>query len=320
MKMKAMATPSCESVDQLVLIDISEPAPAKNEVRVRVRASSINPIDYNLIIGETKLLHGKTRPLVVGYDFVGDIDALGNGVNEYKIGDRVFGFLAYSGKNYQGAFAEKIVANVQTISKAPTSISNEEAGSCPTSALTALRCVRIAIASGASKTMLINGASGGVGSYAVQIAKILGVKVSAVCSEGSAGYVKSLGAEIVIDYQKNPISTLKGSYGALFDVNSKLSFFKTRHLLEPDGQFITLLPSASTIGGILLSPFLSQKCSLILVKSIAQDLKQIAQWIDEKKLKTPIEKTYPLKDLAAAFHHYENGKIKGKISISISGV
>lgn len=318
--MKAMATPSCESVDQLILIDLPEPAPAKNEVRVRVRASSINPIDYNLITGETKLLHGKTRPLVVGYDFAGEIDALGSGVTEFKIGDRVFGFLAYSGKNYQGAFAEKIVANVQTITKAPTSISLEEAGSCPTSALTALRCIRIAMASGASKTILVNGASGGVGSYAVQIAHILGFKVSAVCSESSAEYVKSLGADIVIDYQKNPISTLNGSYGAVFDVNSSLSFFKTRHLLEPGGQFITLLPSASTIGGLLLSPFLSQKCSLILVKSIAQDLKQVAQWIDEKRLKTPIEKTYPLKDLGAAFHHYKKGKIKGKIAISISGL
>ena len=129
-----------------------------------------------------------------------------------------------------------------------------------------------------------------------------------------------LGADIVIDYQKNPISTLNGSYGAVFDVNSSLSFFKTRHLLEPGGQFITLLPSASTIGGLLLSPFLSQKCSLILVKSIAQDLKQVAQWIDEKRLKTPIEKTYPLKDLGAAFHHYKKGKIKGKIAISISGL
>jgi NADPH:quinone reductase len=318
--MKAMATPSCKSIDDLMLVDLSDPTPAKNEVRVRVRGSSINPIDYNLIKGNTKLLHGKTIPLVVGYDFSGEVDAIGEGVSEFKVGERVFGFLAYSGSNYQGAFAEKIVANVTTISKAPASISDEEAGSCPTSALTALRCVRMAMAGSTSKTILVNGASGGVGTYAIQIAHLLGAKVSAVCSESSAEYVKSLGAEIVVDYQKTPISSLKERYGAIFDVASNLSFFKTRHLLEPRGQFITLLPSVTTIGGILLSPFLSQKCSMILVKSVAQDMKQIAQWIDERKLKTPVEKTFPLNDLAAAFHRYEKGSIKGKIAISISGV
>ena len=273
-----------------------------------------------MVIGETKLLHARNRPLVVGYDFAGEIDEIGANVSDYKIGDNVFGFLAYSGKNNQGAFAEKVVANIQTISKVPTSISLEEAASCATSALTALRCIRIAMNRESSRTILINGASGGVGSYAVQIAKIFGFEVSAVCSDGSFEFVKSLGADTVIDYRKNPISTLTGTYGSIFDINSNLSFFKTRHLIERGGQFTTLLPSSATIGGLILSPFLSQKCSMILVKATTQDLKQIAQWIDENRLKTPIEKTYPLKELGAAFERFRKGGNKGKIAISISGV
>jgi NADPH:quinone reductase len=315
--MKAMAIKSYGSIDSLELMEIPERVPGANEVRVKVIGSALNPADSKVITGKIKFLHGRKFPLVVGYDFAGEIDLVGSGVTSFKVGDRVFGFLPYGITNNQGAFCEKIVAKVGAISKVPTSLTFEQAASCSTAALTALQGLRKTLSKQNRKKILINGASGGVGVFAVQIAKILGATVTATCSSGSIELVKSLGADEVIDYRKTPALEISSTYNVVFDVASNLSFFKARKLLKSGGRYVTLLPSPVVMGGVMLSPILNQKCSMVMVKSIDKDLKQISQWIDEKRLKIPIEKTYPLKDLAQALHRLDKGGIQGKIAITI---
>ncbi|MGZ3697654.1 MAG: NAD(P)-dependent alcohol dehydrogenase [Bdellovibrionota bacterium] len=315
--MKAMAVPSYGSVDRLTLTDLPDPTPAQGEVRVRVRGTAVNPADFKVITGKVKMLHGRNFPLVTGYDYAGEIDALGEGVEGFKTGDRVFGFLPYSGKNRQGTFAEMIVAPATTLAKMPASLPFEQVGSSATAALTALQALRGALAKAPGKRVLINGASGGVGSYAVQIAKILGANVTATCSAGSMQFVKSLGADEVLDYAKTPVDQLQSKFSVVFDVVSNLSFFKARRLLESGGRFVTLLPSASVIGGLLLRPVLSQKCSFVIVKSVRRELQEVAQWMEEKRLKPPIDKTFPLKDVAQAIERLEKGGVRGKIAVTI---
>jgi NADPH:quinone reductase-like Zn-dependent oxidoreductase len=314
--MKAMAVKSYGPIEHLTLIDIAEPAAGKNEVRVRVRGSSVNPADLKVITGKVKVLHGRNFPLVVGYDFAGEVDAIGEGVAEFKMGDRIFGFLPYSGSNRQGAFSEKISVPTASIARMPDSLAFENGGTVATAALTALQGLR-SITPGAGKKVLINGASGGVGCYAVQIARLLGASVTATCSAGAMEFVQSLGAERVVDYRQTSLPELKERYEIILDVAAKLPFFKVRHLLEAQGRFISLLPSLSVIGGILLRPFLGQKCSFLVVKSIGRDLAQIARWIEEKKLAVPVDKIYSLKNVADAIRHLEKGGVKGKIGITI---
>ena len=315
--MKTMAIKSYGPVDQLQWNDIPEPTPGNHEVRVRVRATSVNQADSKVITGKVKMLHARNFPMVVGYDFAGEIDALGSDVREFKIGDRVFGFLPYGGKNRQGAFGEKVVAKVNAISLIPASLSFEQAGVVPTAALTALQGLRTAIAQAPGKKVLINGASGGVGSFAVQIASILGTTVTAISSSGSADFVRALGAKEVIDYKKTSLNEINDRYSVIFDVASNLSFFKARHLLEAGGRFLSLLPSASVIGGILLRPVMKEKCSFVMVKCVDRDLQEVAQWIEQNRLKTPIEKTYSLENVVQAIHHLDKGGVKGKIAITI---
>jgi NADPH:quinone reductase-like Zn-dependent oxidoreductase len=316
--MKAMAIESYGAVDQLKWVEIQEPTPAPDEVRVRVRASAINPADIKVITGEVKLLHGRKFPLVVGYDYAGEIDAVGQNVKGFKMGDRVFGFLPYSGKNNQGAFSEKIVVGSKTLSQYPITLSFEEAASIPTTALTALRGLRVALGGKLKPHILVNGASGGVGSSVVQIARIMGAQVTATCSESSKDYVKSLGAEEVIDYRKTPVLSLGKKYSAIYDVASNLSFFKARSLLLPGGHFVSLLPSPSVIGGIILSPFMREKCSLIMTRSINVDLKQISGWLEEKRLKPSVDKVFTWQDLVKAIQYFERGGIRGKVAITVN--
>lgn len=315
--MKAMAIKSYGSIDSLELIEIPERKPGANEVRVKVIGSALNPADSKVLTGKIKFLHGRKFPLVVGYDFAGEIDLVGGGVTSFKVGDRVFGFLPYSMSNNQGTFCEKIIAKVGAISKIPTALTFEQAASCATAPLTALQGLRKTLMKQNGKRILINGASGGVGAFAVQMAKILGAHVTATCSSGSVEFVKSLGADEVIDYRKTPALEMTSTYNVVFDVASNLSFFKARKLLERGGRYVTLLPSPAVMGGVLISPVLSQKCSMVMVKSIDKDLEQISKWVDEKRLRIPIEKTYPLKDLAQALHHLDKGGVQGKIAITI---
>lgn len=315
--MKVLATSSYGSIDRLQIMEIPEPTPGPGQVRVLVHGTAVNPADFKVITGKVKFLHGRNFPLVMGYDFAGEIETVASGVTDYKIGDRVFGFLAYGVGSRQGAFGEKIVANIQNIAKVPDSLSLMEAGTSATAALTALQGMRASLDGTPGKQVLIHGASGGVGCYAVQIAHILGAKVTATCSAGSTEFVKSLGADEVLDYRKVSPADLRDKYDVFFDVVSNQSFFKVRHLLKPGGRFVTLLPSPSAIAGLLLSPFLPAKCRMVMVKCKSEDLKQVAQWFEEKRLKAPIDRTFPLQEVAQAIHQLEKGGVRGKIAISV---
>ena len=254
-QMKAMATKSYGPLDRLEMMDLPAPDAGPRQIRVNVHASSINPADIKVITGQVKFLHGRNFPLVLGYDFAGEVDTVGSEVSDFKAGDKVFGFLPYGMGNRQGAFSEKIVANAQRVSKMPETLGFEEAASCATAALTALQALRPALAAG-GRSVFIHGGSGGVGSYAVQIARLLGAtSITATCSDRSVDFVKSLGAGEVLDYRKLSLSDLQSRYAVLFDVASNLSFFKVRRLLEPDGSYVRLLPSPAVLFGALLSPF-----------------------------------------------------------------
>ena len=315
--MKVFGVKAYGPVEKLESMEIPAPVPGKKEISIRIQGSAVNPADAKVLTGKVKMLHGRNFPLVVGYDYCGTVESLGEAVTEFKPGDKVFGFLPYSGKNRQGTFGEKIAVPVSSVALAPRSLDFEKAGTCPTVALTALQALRKTLAQKPGCKVLINGAAGGVGCYAVQIAKILGAKVTAVCSTASFEFVKALGADELIDYRSGEISKLQQRYFVVFDVVSNMSFFKARKLIEPGGRFVSLLPSLSVIGGFVLSPVLKEKCSMVIVKSQEQDLKQIAKWFDEKRLQAPVAQSYELKDIVKALHHLDQGGVQGKIAVKI---
>jgi NADPH:quinone reductase-like Zn-dependent oxidoreductase len=315
--MKVMASQSYGPLDQVRLTEIPEPTPGKGEVRVRVHASSVNPADYKTITGEAKILHGRNFPLVMGYDFAGVIDAVGEGVSDFRTGERVFGFLPYSGSNRQGAFGEKIVARTEAIAKIPDGVSFESAGASATAALTALQGLYPSREAISGKRVLVHGASGGVGSYAVQIARLWGAEVVATCSAGNAPFVKSLGASEVLDYRKVDVTQLQQKFAMLFDVAANLSYFKVRHLIQAGGRYVTLLPSASAIGGLLLRPVLSQKCAMVIVKSRPEHLTEVAGWLADGRVKSAIGQSYPLEKLPEALQCLKSGGVSGKLVIKI---
>jgi NADPH:quinone reductase-like Zn-dependent oxidoreductase len=317
--MKAYGVDSYGPIERIHLVELPEPEPGPGQVRIRVRASAVNPADLKVITGEVKFLHGRGFPLVTGYDFAGDVDKAGPGVAELKPGDRVFGFLSYGGGNKQGAFGEKIVARADSIARMPQSLDYPQAASAPTAALTALQGLRPALEGRPGKRVLVHGASGGVGVYALQIARLLGASsVTATCSAGAAEFVRGLGATEVLDYRQVELAALRERFDFLFDVVSNQSYFRVCRLLNPGGTYLTLLPSASSVSGYLVSPLLGSRCRMVIVKARASDLEQVARWFDEKRLTAPVDRTYPLPELAAALARLQQGGVRGKIAVDCS--
>lgn len=292
------------------------------EVKVRVRGAALNPADLKVLKGKDggKFLHSNRFPIVLGYDFAGTTDVGG-------VETEVYGFLPYSTANSQGSLAEYVAVPASSIARKPKNVGFSEAASLATASLTALMALRDRgglgsgeLASGAK--VLIHGASGGVGSAAVQIAKILGAEVWATGSLEKHSFIRGLGADHVIDYKKVSLRDLKesheGQMNLVFDVVSNSSFMECESLLADHGTYITLLPSPSLLVGVIKSLLSSKRARFVVVKSTKSNLERITQWVEEGKLKPTVEKTYSFSEMPQAFEALAAGRAKGKIAVSVS--
>jgi NADPH:quinone reductase-like Zn-dependent oxidoreductase len=317
---------NCEyGVENLQLRDIEKPAPADDEVLVRVRAASVNPVDGHTIRGSWLMrpMSGMRKPKNIrfGTDFAGVIEGVGKNVTEFKSGDEVFG-----AKN--GAVSDYVcVKTERAVVMKPGNITFEQAGSVAVAGLTALQGLRDKGQIQAGQRVLINGASGGVGTFAVQIAKAFGAEVTAVCSTRNVDLVKSIGADHVIDYTKEDFTKTDQRYDMLYDLVGNHSFVERRKILGPKG--ICVLAGVGGAGlhpGMLgrvgrnfwdafLSNFSKQKFVFYIAKLTKDDLNVLRELMQSGKVSPVIDRTYKISETQAAVRYLEEGHARGKVVI-----
>jgi NADPH:quinone reductase-like Zn-dependent oxidoreductase len=253
--------------------------------------------------------------MVLGLDLAGEVVEVGTKVTRFAIGDQVYGSVKLPG----GAYAEFAALQENQAAVKPKNMSYEEAATLPVAALTALQALRDLGKIKTGQTVLVNGASGGVGIFAVQIAKVFGAEVTGVCSTKNLDLVKSLGADRIIDYTQQDFTQDTVQYDIIFDVVAKKSFADCRKVLKPNGIYVTTIPTPQNIlPGILSTLIPGKKAKFVLAKPNPQDFAYLNELIEAGKIRTVIDRTYPLQELAAAHNYSESERAVGKIAIAIA--
>ncbi|MEH1903076.1 MAG: NAD(P)-dependent alcohol dehydrogenase [Nostoc sp.] len=313
--MKAVVIRRYGAAEVLQYEDVEQPKIEPTQLLVKVRASSVNPIDWKIRQGMLSLITGSKFPKILGFDVAGEVVAIGSGVTRFKPGDAVYGSTSFPG----GGYAEFAAVPENLMVLKPTNLSYEEAAAVPLAALTALQALRDQGNIQTGQTVLINGAAGGVGSFAVQIAKALGTVVTGVSSTKNLDLVKSLLADRVIDYTQQDFTQDTAQYDIIFDAVGKRSLSETRKVLKPNGVYITTVPNAKVSLEIVLTAFLpGQKAKFLFEKPNTPDLVYLKELIEAGKIRVVIDRTYPLQELAAAHDYSETGRAVGKIAIAVS--
>lgn len=317
--MRAFAIDRYGNLDQLKLRDLAEPNVGSKEVLVRVKASAVNPGDWKVLTGRDggRFLHAAAFPIILGFDFSGVVERVGDDVTGLRAGDQVFGFLPYSRKNHQGSMAEYVSVPADSVAKKPDAVSHVHAACAATTASTALQGLRDKGELKSGEKVLVNGASGGVGSYAVQIAKLLGAEVWGTCSGPKLDFVRNLGADRAVDYHETPISRIEQKFDVVFDAAAASSFAACDRILNAKGRYLTLLPSFGFLTGLVRTVFSDKACRFIVVASKTETLETLAAWMAAGKLKDPIDSTYPLEELPQALTRLRSKELKGKVGVTI---
>lgn len=297
------------------LQDIPTPKYKDNEVLVKVRAVGVNPIDWKVRKGMLRYIMPIKFPAIGGLDICGDIVAIGKQVTKYRVGDCIF---TRSDRFPGGGYAEYAVLREDTVAPKPDQLSPVEASSIPLTALTALQALRDKGHIQQNDEVLIIGASGGVGLFAVQLAKFFGAKVTAVCSTKNVEWVQSLGPDEVIDYKVSPIFKSNQSFNIIFDTVVVSNYVAAKPYLKNQGTYITTLPDLNFLFGSILSLFSSKKAKFILEHNSLPDLMLLRDLVNQGKLKTRIDSTYELTDLAKAHERSETHHASGKIVIKVA--
>lgn len=314
--MKAAIINKFGSSDVFEISDIQIPAPKDDQVLVRVFATSINPIDWKQRKGNHRFILGSPFPIVLGYDVCAEIIETGRKITKFNVGDIVFGVL---NNKYGGALAEYAVGTEKCFVLAPRNIRFEDAAAFPMVSLTSLQAFRDKANLKPGMTVLVNGASGGVGHIAVQIAKLMGARVIAVSSSRNQSFVETLEPFQFIDYTKQDILKLYVKVDVFFDVSGVYSFPKCLHLLNHGGVYITTLPRPKILIHKLLQLFTrGKKVKTLLMKHSSTDLEQVAQWIRNGKLKVELDEIFNLNNISAAHNYAEAGHSKGKNVVVIN--
>jgi 2-desacetyl-2-hydroxyethyl bacteriochlorophyllide A dehydrogenase len=312
--MKAVVLRRYGSAEVLQYEDVTQPQIKPDQVLVKVQASSVNPIDWKTRKGMLSLLTGNKFPMILGFDVAGEVVAVGSQVTRFQPGDAVYGSTSFPG----GAYAEFAAVPENIIAPKPTNLSYEEAATVPLAALTSLQALRDLGNITSGQTVLVNGAAGGVGMFAVQIAKALGTEVAGVCSTKNLEFVKSLGAGRVIDYTQQDFTEDHVQYDIIFDAVAKRSLSSCKRVLKPQGIYISTLPTPEVLVQIVLTAFLpGQKAKFVLQKPNTQDLLYMKELIEAGKVRTVIDRSFPLAELAAAHTYSESERAVGKIAIAI---
>lgn len=313
--MKAMQFNAFSGLASLREVDVAEPALKDGEVLVDVAATSINPIDWKLRSGFLRWISPFRFSGVPCFDFAGTIAAAGSKATRFGVGDRVFGLRPL---NSMGAAAGRVASREDQLVAIPPGVAFEQAAGVPLAGMTALQALLHPAGSGPGKKVLIVGASGGVGHYAVQIAKALDAQVTAVCSTANVEWVRELGADTVLDYSRGETASPTDEFDRVFDAVSLGTFARWRKWLQPEGVYVTLLPRPDLLWHRLTLPWSSrQRAYAIWLKPNIADLNRLAGWMAEGKLRTMVDSTFPLTHLSAAFERSRSGRARGKIVVRI---
>ncbi|MEC4686142.1 MAG: NAD(P)-dependent alcohol dehydrogenase [Nitrospirota bacterium] len=310
--MKAIVINRYGSAEVLEYKEVPLPQVKPSHLLVRIHATSVNPVDFKIRRGELKLFTGIIKPWVkiLGFDIAGEVVEVGKRVEKFRKGDQVYALI---GIRDGGAYAEYTSVPERSAAIKPANMSFEEAAAVPLASLTALQALRDKGKVSAGEKVLINGASGGVGTFAVQIAKALGAVVTGVCSSKNIELVQSLGADNVIDYTKKNFTEDSRTYDIIYDVVANKSFATCKKVLTPNGIYITTVPGPKTILQKLLTSLLpGRKATYIMVKANSKDLDFIKDLIEAGKIRAIIDKTFPLSQVAAAHKYCEAGHSRGK--------
>jgi len=321
--MKAIVYEEYGPPDVLHIKEIEKPVPADKEVLIKIRAASITFGDLAAVKGEPFMVRftlGLREPKykTPGKDVAGEVEAVGANVKEFKVGDAVFGDLSECG---WGAFAEYVSAPESSIVHKPANSSFEEAAAVPESAVVALQGLRDLGQIRSGQRVLIYGASGGIGTFAVQIAKSFGTHVTGVCSTRNLDLVRSIGADLVIDYTKEDFSQSGGQYDLILATAGYRSLFDYKRALAPNGRYVaTGGEMAQIFQPMLLGPWLStdgRKMTNLAMKPNKNDLTFVKGLIEAGKVKPVIDKSFPLSEVPEALRYYGQGRSRGKVVVTM---
>ncbi len=313
--MKAMVYRNYGSPDVLELQDIDKPTVTDGELLVRVHAASVNPDDWHFLRGTpfvVRMMAGLVRPKrkILGVDVAGRVEAVGGNVTRFQPGDEIFGSSANS-----GAFAEYLCVPEDGVVLKPAHLTYEEAAAVPVAALTALQGLRDRGQIQPGHKVLINGASGGVGTFAVQIAKSLGAEVTGVCSTRNLDMVRSIGADRVIDYSTEDFTQTGGRYDLILDAVGNRSLSDCKRALHAEG--ICVAAAGSPVRALWMLMTGGKKMVSMLTKPNQEDVGFLKDLLESKKVTPVIDRRYPLSEVAEALRYLEEGHAQGKVVISV---
>jgi NADPH:quinone reductase-like Zn-dependent oxidoreductase len=329
--MKAFVAHSYGPPERLALTDVDKPVPGDDEVLVRVCATSVQPYDWHGLRGEPRVARLMTDMLglrkpkigILGADVAGQVETVGSGVTQFRPGDDVFALAARG-----GGFAEYVCIPERELAPHPKNLSCEQAAAVPMAGITALLALRDQGRIEPGQRVLINGASGGVGTFAVQVARAYGAEVTGVCSTRNVELVRSIGAHEVIDYTRADFTSDRHRYDLLLDIAGSRSVRATRRALERDGTYVVvggkagrwLQPAAHATAVLAMGPFVSQRTALadaVGCNEKKQNLMTLTEFIEDGKVTPVIDRRYSFMEIPAALRYQETGHAAGKVVISI---
>jgi NADPH:quinone reductase-like Zn-dependent oxidoreductase len=320
--MKAIVARCYGSPEVLEFAKVEKPTAANDEVLVKIHAAAVNPLDWHFMRGSPYLMRlmsgvGSPKYTSVGVDFAGTVEAIGKDVTRFKPGDEVFG-------SRGGAFGEYLtIPENRAVALKPANISFEQAASVPVAAITALQALRDSGQLQPGHKVLINGASGGVGTYAVQIAKSFGAQVTGVCSTRNVEMVRAIGADHVIDYTREDYTLSGEHYDLIIDNVGNHSLLANTAVLNPQGTLVVVYggkgnwigPFKGPLNSILLAPFVEQELVALSAHETKEDLAILADLMRDGKMVSVIDRRYPLSEVPTAIAYSETGRARGKIVI-----
>ncbi len=316
--MKAIVYAKFGSPDVLQLEEVEKPIPKGTEILIKVRAASVNAFEWRHLRADPFLIRlmgaGLLRPThkILGADVAGQVEAVGSHVTQFQPGDEVFGCGGY------GGFAEYVCVDENRFVRKPADLSYEEAAAVPMAGLTALQGLRDKGRIRAGQKVLINGASGGVGTFAVQIAKSFGTEVTGVCSTTKMDLVRSIGADRVIDYTQEDVTGNKERFDLIFDIAAYRSILKYKRILSPGGTYVLAGGSMARMLQLMFMSMTGVKNMKLMVAKISQkDLLVMIELMKSGKVKSIIDKRYPLAETAEAIRYLEDGHARGKVVITV---
>jgi NADPH:quinone reductase-like Zn-dependent oxidoreductase len=304
------------AADVTVIRERPVPAPGPGEVLVKVRAAALNPKDVLVRKGKFALVSGRGFPRQMGYDFAGEVQAVGRAVRRVREGDAVFGMLQ---RWRGGALAEYCTAPESELCVKPRSLSWEDAAALPLTSLTSLQALRDQARVLPAQRVLIYGASGGVGVSAIQVARALGAHVTGVCSAANRALVDALGGDAWIDYKAGDVFTdeARARYDVVFDVFGNQSLARVRPVLAPRGCYVSTVPSPRVFWDSVRTWRGPQRARLVIVRSRASDLAQVAAWVEQGKLRAIVHAVFSLEQAVEAQQQVESKHSRGKVVLRL---